>query len=380
VSKREEWRVKTAFLYTDRYGDFDYGANHPLKIERLRLTYELCRAFHLFDLPQGRLVEAAPATESEVLRFHTPAYVEALKGASEGRFHESRSYGLGPGDNPVFSGLWEWSLLHTGATLEGARLVSEGAVRTAFNIAGGLHHAAADRASGFCYVNDPVLAIYHFLDRGKRILYLDIDAHHGDGVQDAFYEDPRALTVSFHQEGRSLFPGTGNLTETGRGEGAGFSVNVPMLPGTDDAVFLQGFSAIVPRLLETYRPDVVVSQLGVDASLDDPLAGLELTTNGYCEVISFLTRHAGAWLALGGGGYDVGNVARAWTLAWAVMNGVDLPEEVPESLIGAVSTGTRKTGKLRDPEHRSRREEECARHMHACVRYLEETVFPIGGL
>jgi len=372
--------VKTVFLYTDQYFNYDYGPNHPLRIERLRLTYELCKAFHLFDLPQGRLVEAGPATESEVLRFHRPAYVEVLKRASEGTFHGYYAHGLGPGDNPIFPGLWEWSLLHTGATLEGARLVSEGEARIAFNIAGGLHHAAADRASGFCYVNDPVLAIYHFLDRGKRVLYLDIDAHHGDGVQTAFYEDPRALTLSFHQDGRSLFPGSGKVTEIGKNEGIGFSLNVPMLPGTDDSVFWEGFYSIVPRLLETYRPDVVVSQLGVDTFLDDPLAALELTTNSYCKVISFLTQHVKAWVALGGGGYNAGNVARAWTLAWAIMIGVELPEELPESMRGTISTANENRGRLRDPEHRSRTGEACARHMNACVKYLEEKVFPIGGL
>ena len=324
--------MSTAFLYTDDYFAYDYGSNHPMRIERLRLTYDLCRAYGILELPDADLIESSPATESQILEFHTGDYVEALKRASRGEAQWDFAHGIGPGDNPVFPGLWEWSLLSTGASLQGAQRVAEGKARIAFNIAGGLHHAAANRASGFCYVNDPVLAILHFASQGKRVMYLDIDAHHGDGVQWAFYEDPRVLTVSFHQDGRTLFPGTGGLAETGKGEGAGYSVNVPMLPGTDDHVFWKGFESVVPRLMEAFRPDVVVSQLGVDSFLDDPLAYLELTTHGFIKAIAYLTEEAPAWVALGGGGYNPANVARAWTLAWATMNHVELPNELPEEM------------------------------------------------
>jgi len=366
--------VKTAFLYTDQYFHYDYGSGHPLKIDRLRLTYDLCRAYGLFDLPDAPLIEAEPAGESEILRFHTRDYVEVLKQASAGRFRGFYSHGLGFGDNPIFSGLWEWSLLHTGATLQCARLVYEGLVGIAFNMAGGLHHALPDRASGFCYVNDAVLAICYFLDRGKRVLYLDIDAHHGDGVQWAFYEDPRVLTVSFHQDGSTLFPGTGSVRETGKGKGLGYAVNVPMLPGTDDRVFLQGFNAVAPRLLKQFAPDVMVTQLGVDTFRDDPLAALELTTNGYGQVVSFLRENAPAWVALGGGGYHVQNVARAWTLTWAIMNGMDLPDDLPSSMTGAFAS---RGQKLRDPEHAGKQYDRCSQYMAEVVAYLEREVFPI---
>jgi acetoin utilization protein AcuC len=367
----------TAFLYTDEYFQFQYGATHPLKMERIRLTYDLCKAYGLFDLPDVRFIKTRPASESEILRFHTPEYVDSLKRASKGRSVGLFSHGLGPGDNPIFPGLWEWSQLHTGASLQCAHLVDEGEAQVSFNIAGGLHHAMADRASGFCYVNDPVLTIFHFLDRGKRVMYLDIDAHHGDGVQWAFYEDPRVLTVSFHQDPRTLFPGTGSVQETGRGQGLGYAVNVPMLPGTDDGVFWKGFSEIVPRLLDQYEPDVVVSQLGVDGFWSDPLASLELTTNGFCKVVSYLREHASSWVALGGGGYNVNNVARAWTLAWAIMNGVELPEDLPEALAGVMWEKGRSKGRLRDPERKSPRYEQCAQQMDECIRYLEKNVFPI---
>ena len=368
--------MRNAFLYTENYFAYDYGASHPLKIERLRLTYDLCRVYGLFHLPEGDLIESGPATEPEILAFHTPEYVEVLKRASRGDTDWDFAHGLGPGDNPVFPGLWEWSLLHAGASLHAARLVSEGKARIAFNIAGGLHHAGASRASGFCYVNDPILTVLHFVNLGKRVMYLDIDAHHGDGVQWAFYEDPRVLTVSFHQDGRTLFPGTGGLTESGKGAGKGYAVNVPMLPGTDDHVFWKGFRSVVPRLMDAFRPDVVVSQLGVDAFLDDPLAALELTTNGFTRAVSYLTKAAPAWVALGGGGYNPANVARAWTLAWAAMNRVELPDEVPEEMKGPLAAQGARGERLRDDEHVSPVQKTCLEYMKRCVGYLEEHVFP----
>ena len=368
--------MHAAFLYSENYFAYDYGPGHPLKVERLRLTHDLCRAYGLFDLPNVRLLETQPAQESEILRFHTPQYLDVLKRASQREIEEDFTHGLGPGDNPVFPGVWEWSILQTGASLQAAQLVSEGNVRIAFNIAGGLHHAAANRASGFCYMNDPVLAICHFLDRGKRVLYLDVDAHHGDGVQWAFYDNPMVLTVSFHQDGQTLFPGTGSVTERGRGEGLGYSVNVPMHPGTDDEVFWKGFRSVLPRVMEAFKPDAVVSQLGVDAFWTDPLANLELTTNGFSKVIAYLTEEAPAWVALGGGGYDLANVARGWTLAWAIMNRIELPDDLPEAMRPTLARHGAGNGKLRDAEHRSRWHERSLEHMDRVIRYLEEDVFP----
>jgi acetoin utilization protein AcuC len=255
--------------------------------------------------------------------------------------------------------------------------VAEEKASIAFNIAGGLHHAHANQASGFCYLNDPVLAIYHFLDQGKKVMYLDIDAHHGDGVQWAFYDIPSVLTVSFHQDGGSLFPGSGSANETGRGKGAGYAVNVPMLPGTDDEVFLRGFEYLIPRLMDAFKPDVIVSQLGVDTFVEDPLASLELTTHGFCRVIGYLTEKAPAWVALGGGGYNLSNVARAWTLAWAIMNGVALPDELPEAMKRSPSMRFFGDQRLRDDERKGPPRMECRRHMEACLEYLKENVLSL---
>ncbi|MCK5552509.1 MAG: acetoin utilization protein AcuC [Deltaproteobacteria bacterium] len=322
--------MRTAFIYTDRYADYDYGLAHPLRIVRLKLTYELIKAYGLLALPSTRFVETREATEEELFLFHSRDYVDVLKRASQGSpVGEAFMYGLGPGDNPIFDGLWEWSLLATGASIQGARLVVEKEVDIAFNVAGGLHHAFRDRASGFCYVNDPVITILWLLEQGKRVAYIDIDAHHGDGVQRAFYGTDRVMTISLHESGNFLFPGSGFEYEMGEGEGEGYSVNVPLYPLTDDETYLWAFEEVVPPLIGEFKPDVMVTQLGVDTFYSDPLTHLCLTTRGFTKVIEKLRDLSIPWVALGGGGYEVGNVARAWTLAWAIMNGVELEDEIP---------------------------------------------------
>jgi acetoin utilization protein AcuC len=322
--------MRTAFIYTDRYADYDYGLAHPLRIVRLKLTYELIKAYGLLALPSTRFVETREATEEELFLFHSRDYVDVLKRASQGSpVGEAFMYGLGPGDNPIFDGLWEWSLLATGASIQGARLVVEKEADIAFNVAGGLHHAFRDRASGFCYVNDPVITILWLLEQGKRVAYIDIDAHHGDGVQRAFYGTDRVMTISLHESGNFLFPGSGFEYEMGEEEGEGYSVNVPLYPLTDDETYLWAFEEVVPPLIGEFKPDVMVTQLGVDTFYSDPLTHLCLSTRGFTKVIEKLRDLSIPWVALGGGGYEVGNVARAWTLAWAIMNGVELEDEIP---------------------------------------------------
>ena len=212
-----------------------------------------------------------------------------------------------------------------------ADLVARGEADRVFHFAGGLHHALPGRASGFCYVNDPVLAILRLRERGLRVAYVDIDAHHGDGVQLAFYDDPNVLTVSTHERGERLFPGTGFVRELGEGDGAGFSVNLPLEAYTDSTVYLPAFEAVVPPLLERFKPDVIVAQLGIDAHRTDPLTHLALDMQGFARAFTRLLPLAPRIVALGGGGYDVRNVAKAWTVAWAILNGVELAPELPEA-------------------------------------------------
>jgi acetoin utilization protein AcuC len=371
--------MNTALIYTDAYLDYDYGPTHPLRIIRLKLTYDLIKAYGLLELPSVRFIPTIKAEEKELVTFHSREYLNILRQASEGFLTgDAYLYGLGPGDNPIFPGLLSWSLLVTGATLQAVDFVAEGKGEIAFNIAGGLHHAMKSRASGFCYINDPVIGIKRLLNRGKRVAYIDIDAHHGDGVQKAFYETNQVLTISLHETGYTLFPGTGFEYEIGEGEGEGYSVNLPFPTYTGDEVYVWAFEEVVPELVQAFKPDIVVTQLGVDTFHDDPLTNLHLSILGYERVLKRIKDLAPRWVALGGGGYNISNVARAWTLAWAVMNGIELKDELPESFLreaakmGVEEKELRGRPKARpDSQNKDNRAE-----MERVVRYIKETVFP----
>ena len=376
------WDRKTAFIYTDAYLQYDYGGQHPLKPYRLKLTYELIKAYGLLDLPETQLLTPEKALRQELERIHTPDYLDVLEDADKGIEKQAyHKYGLGTGDNPVFPGVYQWSLLTTGGSLQAARWVEGKKVSTAFNIAGGLHHAMPGRASGFCYINDPAVAIAWLMDQGYRIAYIDLDVHHGDGVQAAFYDTDQVLTIDLHESGQFRFPGTGFETEIGEGKGKGYSVNLPFLARADDEIYLYGFSEIVPPLLKAYKPDFVVTQLGVDSFHDDPLATMLLTTNGFSRVVSQIKDLAPRWIALGGGGYNLSNVARAWTLAWAIMNGVQLPDELPASVLPLFEKVGYKEKTLRDPEIRTKPEDRdnILKALDKSIKYLKDTVFPILG-
>ncbi len=371
--------MKTAFIYTDAYQDYDYGPTHPLQVIRLKLTYDLLKSYGLLDLPSVRSIPTVEAKDNDLSVFHSEEYLNILRQADKGHLSANAySHGLGPGDNPIFHGLYKWSLLVTGATLQAVDFVGEGKGEIAFNIAGGLHHAMRARASGFCYINDPVIGIMRLLRLGKRVAYIDIDAHHGDGVQEAFYETDQVLTISLHETGYTLFPGTGFEHEIGKGEGEGYSVNLPFPPCTDDEVYSWAFEEVVPELVQAFKPDVVMTQLGVDTFYNDPLTNLHLSMSGYERVLRRIKDLAPRWVALGGGGYNVSNVARAWTLAWAVMNGVELNEELPESFlkealkIGFEAGGLK--GSLKPTPHSQN--EETRREMERVAHYIKETVFP----
>lgn len=323
--------MKKAFIYSDSFGAFSYGAAHPMRPARLKATFDLISSLKLLDGPDIDIIEARAATDSEILTFHTPDYLETLKKADSGVTPpKGPEHALGLGDNPVFKGVFEWSALGSGASIQAAELVSSGKADIAFNIAGGLHHAFASHASGFCYLNDPVLAINYLVGRGKRVAYVDIDAHHGDGVERAFYSSDRVLTISIHESGKYLFPGTGDAEDTGTGKGLGYSVNIPLPPNAGDLLFVDSFKKIVPSFIDAFKPDILVTQLGVDTMKSDPITHLELTTNGFEEMVRAFKGMGIPWVALGGGGYDMANVARCWTLAWAIMAGIevdDLPDE-----------------------------------------------------
>ncbi len=375
--------MKTALIYSEQYERFDYGPEHPLRMERLGLTWRLMEAYGLTSLPHAKLLAPEPADEEAIARFHGRQYLEVLKAVSSGLHVPGvHRYGLGPGDNPIFPGLWDVACLIAGGSLLAAKLVADGEVERAFHFAGGLHHAMPDRASGFCYVNDAVLAILHLRERGLRVCYVDIDAHHGDGVQFAFYRDPTVLTISTHERGDRLFPGTGFVEEHGEGPGHGYSVNLPLEPYTDDEVYAQAFDAVVPPLISAFKPDVVVAQLGIDSHHTDPLTHLSFTVQGFARTVARIVELSPRLVALGGGGYDLTNVARAWTAAWTVMNGMELKPELPASFQADLHRYGFRSSSLWDPpiglppQARRRAQEFAGRQ----VEVIRRSIFPIHGL
>ncbi|MFQ5880920.1 MAG: acetoin utilization protein AcuC [Candidatus Methylomirabilales bacterium] len=375
--------TEAVFFYTSKYGDFDYGPHHPMKISRLKLTYDLAHAYGLFHPAHVRLADVTAASEEDLLRFHAREYLEVLRAASEGlSVVNPWRFGLGTGDNPIFPGLSTWSALLAGASLQAARLLTSAETPCAFNIAGGLHHAASDRASGFCYINDAVVAIRHLIDQGLRVAYVDIDAHHGDGVQNAFYDTDQVLTISLHETGLTLFPGTGFPEEIGTGKGEGYSVNIPLYPETDDEVFLWAIEETIPPLLEAFHPDVLVTQLGIDAHHSDPLSNLRLTMQGFLRAVQLLKARAHRWLALGGGGYNLGNAPRAWTAVWALMAGMEIPPELPPAFLRQFRALGCKETSLTDPPYWTEggRKEEAWRYARAQVNRVQELVFPRLGV
>ena len=304
---------------------------HPLRPERLQATWDMLHAYQAFAAPNTQIVDPRSPTVAELRKFHTATYVDLVRRLSVGQADSAATQAnFGPGDNPIFSGMYESEGLKVGAALVAAELLINDETDVAFSFAGGLHHAGRDFACGFCVFGDGAVAIHRMLEAGWRVAYVDIDAHHGDGVQAAFYNDSRVLTISFHESGHYLFPGTGFTHETGVGPGAGYSVNVPLFPNTGDDTFTWAFDQIVPPLLERFAPDVVVAQLGVDAHWRDPLTHLALTTHGFEALFQRIHQLCPRWLAVGGGGYDISVVPRTWTLAWGIMSGQTFANELPD--------------------------------------------------
>ncbi len=318
-------------LWDDRLTSYDFGPDHPLNPIRVDLTMRLARELGVFDTPGVSVEGFEPADDALLTLVHDPAYIEAVRGE---RLDVAR--GLGLADNPVFSGMHDASALVAGATVAAAKAVWSGEVAHAANVAGGLHHAMHGAASGFCVYNDPAIAIAWLLEQGARkVAYVDVDVHHGDGVQAAFYDDPRVLTISLHENPRTLFPGTGLPQETGA---EGTSVNVALPAGTGDRHWLRAFDAVVPPLLRSFAPDVLVTQQGCDSHELDPLAHLTLSVDGQRAAYEALHRLAhetagGRWVLTGGGGYELVHVVpRAWThlLAIAAENPIAPDTNTPQ--------------------------------------------------
>lgn len=320
--------------WDDKLLSYDFGPAHPLNPVRVELTMALARELGVFE--HAELHGFQSAGDGLLSLVHTREYIEAVKRAGDTQ-QRDLAYGLGTPDDPLFPDMHAASSLVVGATVAAAKAVWTGETEHAANIAGGLHHAMPGNAAGFCIYNDPAVAIAWLLEHGaQRVAYIDVDVHHGDGVQEAFYDDPRVLTISLHESPRTLFPGTGYAHETGTD---GTAVNVALPPGTTDHAWLRAFHGIVPPLIKAFQPQIIVSQHGCDSHQSDPLAHLSLTVDGqraaHQAVHQLAHEHAGGkWVLTGGGGYELVHVVpRAWThlLAEAADHPIDPKTPCPES-------------------------------------------------
>jgi len=377
--------MKTIFVYSGEMGHFDFGYGHPFKPERAIKTFDLCTRYGVMNYPWMTILNPEPLDPNLLTLFHKPALIQAIEKASRGEFElEMMGFGLGTKDNPILPGIYEWFLRAAGGTHQAMESILTGQADAAFNPFGGFHHALPDQVEGFCYLNDIAITLLDALKKfpGIRIAFIDCDAHHGNGVQAAFYEDPRVLVISLHETGRTLYPWSGSETEIGQGKGKGFTVNVPLEPGTDDEVYAFAFDAIVPPLVRSFGPDIIVAELGADTLISDPLTHLKLTNNGYQQIVRSIKNLCPKVLGLGGGGYDLYRTARCWTLAWAILNNV-VPVDEFAGLVGGMMFGPEmEVGSLYDYPYLSEGEtkEKALQEVRRVVTFIQDVVFPLHGI
>ncbi|KAK1860221.1 hypothetical protein I4F81_002810 [Pyropia yezoensis] len=326
-------RPRVAYFLDTDIGGFYYAQHHPMKPHRLSMTYNLCLAYGLYR--EMEVYRPRAATSTELTTFHTDDYISFLRtvtpdNASEhARALARYNVGRTADDCPLFDGLYDFCALTTGGSIDGAKKLAGGTADIAINWAGGLHHAKKSEASGFCYVNDIVLAILELLTRFPRVLYIDIDVHHGDGVEEAFYTTDRVMTVSLHKFGDAFFPGTGDVFDTGAGDGANYAVNFPLRDGIDDASYERVFRPVLQKVFEVFRPSAVVLQCGADSLANDRLGCFNLTLRGHAACVEYVKSFNVPTLVLGGGGYNIRSVARCWTYETAVCLGTDIDPRIP---------------------------------------------------
>ncbi len=339
-----------AVVWDERLRKYDFGPTHPMSPIRVQLAMRLIGDFGLLENSDVSILDDIPILDDAVLeRVHAQALIASVKRASETEGYVDAARGLGDADTPVFPGMHDAAARVCGATVAAARAVLEGSAEHAVNIAGGLHHAMPDRSAGFCVYNDAAVGIQWLLDNGvEKVAYIDVDVHHGDGVQMAFWDEPRVMTMSIHESPASLYPGTGWATEVGGPRALGSAVNIALPAGTGDQGWLRGLHAVVPPLLGAFEPDFIVSQHGCDGHFEDPLASLALSIDGLRMAVEGIHRWAhkyadGNWIALGGGGYEwVDVVPRAFTNVVAEVTGqkikpsTDLPASYQEYVMEAM--------------------------------------------
>ncbi len=375
--------ARNVLVYSDKLASFDFGPTHPFKPARAKQMMDLLSRYSLLHEKNQLVIEADPLAEEELCLFHDRRYLDLLKSAEHGRSTmEMLEAGLGTDDCPVVPGLWDFCLNATGGTCQGAAMLAEGAARVVFNPLGGFHHAGRDHAEGFCYINDLAVAIMDLTRRGMRVAYIDIDVHFGNGVRDAFAARSDVLCISIHESGMTIYPWSGFVEDIGEGEGRGYTVNIPLMQGSDDEVFLGAFESVVPPLVEAFKPDVVVSVIGGDTHREDLLGHLNLTSIGFERAIRIINRISPRLLVTGGGGYNVYKTAALWTLAWATFCGLE-PVDAYAGLIGGMMYGPEAlSGTLRDDPHvvSGHLKEQCSGYARDMVDYIKKYIFPIHGI
>ena len=374
---------KLAFLYSPEIEGLSYPPDCPFKTQRAGLTRQRLKSFGLLGTEE--CIEVAPrkASLDELKRFHTARYLEELQRVAGGDLTvDGFHMGLGGQDTPVFKDMFDCGAWACGAGLAAADLLLEGRADIAFNLLGGFHHAMPERAAGFCFLNDVVLACMKLAASGKRVLCLDVDAHHGDGTQAAFYQRRDVMTISLHETGRTLFPWGGFENEIGEGPGRGYNVNVPLPPETYDEAFLIAFNNVAVPLVEFFRPEVIVLELGMDILAGDPLTHLRMTNNVVVEVMERLLRFNRPMLVTGGGGYHVENTVRGWALAWRTCCGGNEECDFGMGMGGVMLASTEWAGGLRDrtlavtPEQRRAVEPE----LQTTIKNITSHVFRLHGI
>ncbi|MBN1131247.1 MAG: acetoin utilization protein AcuC [Chitinispirillaceae bacterium] len=374
---------KALFIHSDRIERYHYPPECPFKTGRAGQTRAMLRSMGLYESEQCGETAPRPATKDELLLFHDPAYLHALERVSRGDLRiDDLHRGLGTEDCPVFKDLYDYATLASGGTIRGAELLIDNTTRIAFNPSGGYHHAMTASAGGFCYINDVVLACMVFSGSGRKVFCLDLDAHHGNGTQAAFYGDPRVCTVSFHESGKTLFPWSGFEDEIGEGAGRGYNVNVPLPAGTDDDTFVTAFGTIVPPLLDAFDPDVIVLEIGMDILSVDPLTHLNMTNNALADTLPLLVDRHIPILAVGGGGYHPEHTARGWALAWTILCGNEPDNDMSIGMGGVFLGSAEWSAGLRDGRIYARGEEkvEIGKQVEETVKKIQRTVFPIFNL
>jgi len=374
---------QSAFIYSERFETLSYPATCPFNISRAPRTKKVLESMGLLEGAGKVLVGADQAARTELEKFHTARYLQALRSAAKGEFGtEALFMGIGTPDCPIFKDMYDYSALACGASIKGAELILSGQADRVFNPSGGLHHAGPEKAAGFCYLNDIVLACMTLAEAGKKVLCLDIDVHHGDGTQNAFYDRNDVMTISLHQDGRTIFPGGGFVEEMGAGPGRGYNINVPLPAEMYDGLYLKVFKAVAGPLLDTFAPDVIVFELGADTLAGDPLAHFQMTNAVYADILNYLLRCDRPILMTGGGGYHVPNTVRAWALAWTVLSGDDDQYDLNLGLGGVMLESTDWQGGFRDrhlPVSAGQRQA-VEPVVEETLKQIRDTIFPLHGI